>query len=109
MEDECELCGIFNNRENKLHVVLETKNIAIIEAKYNVANKHYVVVSKKHEYQNEILLKTHIFKEINENINKLLPSGWRMIINVGRDSHQKEEHAHIHIIGGEMLTSTGGY
>lgn len=32
-----------------------------------------------------------------------VPNGWRMIANIGTDSHSEVPHLHIHILGGKKL------
>lgn len=100
--DECKLCKLINERE----IIYSSPNIVIVESKIKTNTLHLIVLTKKHEKQSNILC-LNLLNEIKEKINELFPSGWRIIINYGKISHQTEEHCHFHIIGGETLKNIG--
>ena len=99
---ECKYCS---QSISKKDCIYETDNFLIIDAKTKVYPIHYIVISKEHIKQK------HFFKvdynEIYEILKLLIPRGFRIISNVGRDSGQIEDHLHFHIFGGCPVRNLG--
>ncbi len=108
-ECECQVCKLVKDSINnkKCRIFYETNEFILIEPIIKSSSSHLVVVTKKHIEQNKILSQPKIFKNINKKIDEFFPSGWRIIINYGRDSSQVEKHAHFHILGKQNLLNIG--
>jgi len=74
-------------------LVIPKKHVASLDAAYPEQG------SDQHELVSELLAATvRIARE-----QKLLPHGFRTIINTGEGGGQTVDHLHLHILGGEVL------
>ncbi len=108
MED-CIFCKIIKG-EIKSDILYETEDFIVINDISHLANKHYLIIPKKHyahledfdESQTKILSK--IFEKMNDIENKLgLKDGYRLVINQKELAGQTVNHLHIHVLGGQKL------
>jgi len=112
---ECVFCKIIN-KEIPAKVVWENDRVLAFENIKPVHPVHVLVIPKKHiasiqeaeaqdgEYLSQILLAV---SEIAK-IKGVAQSGYRLIINCGKDSGQSVDHLHVHLVGGEELPFATG-
>ncbi len=109
MED-CLFCKIAAGEIPSNKVFEDDKVLAFYDISPQ-APKHVLVIPKKH-FNNLMELETedsellmHVFKTITRvagetGINK---TGFRVVINTGKDGQQSVEHLHFHVLGGRMM------
>jgi histidine triad (HIT) family protein len=106
----CLFCKIVR-REVPAEVVLENDEILAFKDVRPVAPSHALVIPKKHltsiheaETEDGALL-GHMLLAAQEVAEKLGlgPSGYRLVINTGRDAGQSVFHLHVHVLGGRAL------
>lgn len=107
---DCIFCKIING-EIKSEILYETNNFIVINDISHLANKHYLIIPKKHfAYLNEIdEEKVEIISEIMlklKDIEKVLglEDGYRLVVNQRKNAGQTVNHLHFHILGGQRLT-----
>lgn len=107
---DCVFCKIIN-REIPSKILFENENVIAFEDNKPVAKVHVLVIPKKHinsiidvqETEMSYIADIHrVIKEVAK-IKKIDESGFRVIVNCGKDSGQTVNHLHYHIIGGEKL------
>ena len=102
IKGECRYCSQSITKKNCIY---ETEAFLIIDAKTKAYPIHYVVISKDHVNQ-ELFFKVN-FIEIHDVLKLLIPDGFRIIVNIGENSGQIEDHLHFHIFGGCPLSNLG--
>ncbi|MBN1445580.1 MAG: histidine triad nucleotide-binding protein [Candidatus Omnitrophica bacterium] len=107
MED-CIFCGLASGRIECAKVYEDDKAIAFRDINPQ-APVHILIVPKKH------LVKLHDAKDplllggLMEIASKLAvgegiaETGYRVVINTGRDAGQSVEHLHVHLLGGRNM------
>lgn len=106
---DCIFCKIIKG-EIKSEILYETEDFIVIDDISHMANKHYLIIPKKHfAYLNEVgesesKILSNIMKEL-KNIEKALglEDGYRLVINQRQNAGQTVNHLHMHILGGEKL------
>jgi len=109
MED-CVFCKIIK-REIPATIVYEDDLIIAFEDIYPQARVHTLIVPKEHIPNNLYLegrhkqLIGHLILKANEiaKIKGIAETGFRLIVNTGKDSGQEVPHIHWHLLGGEPL------
>lgn len=108
--DNCIFCKIAKN-EIELTVEYEDKSIIAFNDKNPQAPVHVLIIPKKHivgigdvgpENMHLLGQMAAAAKEIAKK-RGVFDSGYRLIINCGKDSGQLIEHLHIHLLGGRQL------
>ncbi|MGB9665180.1 MAG: histidine triad nucleotide-binding protein [Ignavibacteria bacterium] len=108
---DCIFCKIVN-KELKSEIVFENENIIGFNDINPVAPHHILFVPKKHidrltnaELEDINLLGELIFraKEYAKKIG-IDSSGYRLVINTGKDAGQAVFHIHLHLIGGRVMS-----
>jgi histidine triad (HIT) family protein len=93
-------------------MVYENDQVAVFEDIKPLAPTHLLIVPKKHIVSanelgtNDKDLIAELFltaKKIAKDKN-LSESGYRLVLNVGKDAGQTVEHLHLHLIGGGKLS-----
>lgn len=109
---DCIFCQIIN-KEKPSKTVLETEKIMAFWDIAPQAPFHILIVPKKHiaslkeageedkEILGEILLGA---KKVAEKLG-FSESGFRIIVNTGKDAGMVVEHLHFHVLGGKFLGS----
>ena len=102
-------CRFCTHNITKKDVVYETNHLLVIDAKTKHIPIHYVIVTKDHILQKDIFSETNIntLLELNTVIKLFFKKGCRIIINMGENGGQVEEHLHIHIFGGCRMRALG--
>ena len=107
---ECLFCKIIEG-EIEAKKVFENDLVLAFEDNKPVHPVHVLIVPKKHisniqaairddkEYLSELMLAVSAIAEIK----KVDKTGYRLIVNHGKDSGQSVDHLHIHLVGGEVL------
>ncbi len=109
--ENCIFCKIIAGEIPSNKVFEDDKVLAFYDIEPQ-APKHILVIPKKHvanlmqlqAEDAELLL--HVFETITaiaeqEGFDK---TGFRVVINTGKDGQQTVEHLHFHILGGRMMT-----
>lgn len=110
MEEDCIFCKIIK-KEIPSTIVYEDDDVIAFRDINPVAPVHVLVVPKKHiasltdlkeEDQNLI---GKIYLTINKiaEMEKIKESGFRVIVNCGKDGGQVVGHVHFHLLGGKIL------
>ena len=110
MDNNCIFCKIINN-EIPSKKVFENDYVLAFEDINPVTPIHILVIPKKHIESLENLSEednvyiTNIHKAMKEISKKLgfNESGYRVIVNCGKDSGQEVMHLHYHILAGTKL------
>ncbi len=112
---DCVFCKIIN-KEIGAKVVWENDYALAFENIKPVHPVHILIIPKKHiasiqeakeedrDYLAEILLAV---AEIAK-IKGVDETGYRLIVNCGKDSGQSVDHLHIHLVGGQELPFAAG-
>jgi len=103
--NEHNTCWICSSVASNKNIVYETKNFMIFDIKSSIYNIHYVITTKDHIKQTELL--TVDLTELRDILSLFFKNGYRIIMNVGENAGQKEEHLHFHIFGGCKLRDLG--
>jgi histidine triad (HIT) family protein len=110
---ECVFCKIIRREIPSKVVYEDDKAIAFHDINPN-APVHVLVIPKEHIYSlnqvndENIEVVAHIFKLIPRLAEQLgvNESGYRVVVNCGKDSGMAVGHLHFHILGGKMLSQT---
>jgi histidine triad (HIT) family protein len=102
----CVFCGIAK-KEIKSAVVHETKNVFAFDDIAPQAPTHVVVIPKEHATDIEKLdgVLPEIFGVIAEvaKMKGINGSGFRIVMNRGRNAGQAVDHLHFHVLGGRAM------
>jgi histidine triad (HIT) family protein len=105
--DDCLFCRIVR-KEVATDIVEESTDALAFKDINPQAPVHIVIVPKEHitslaHMRPEILV--DMFKLINDiTISEgIAQSGYRLVLNVGEDAGQEQEHLHIHLLGGRFM------
>lgn len=107
---DCIFCKIIN-KEIPSEIVYEDEKVIAFKDINPATPIHILVVPKKHietlldvsEEDNELI--SYIYKTINKiaKENDFAESGFRVIVNCGKDSGQEVMHIHFHVLAGKKL------
>ncbi len=106
--DDCVFCRIADGKIPATFLYQDDE-IIIIENINPVAKVHVLVIPKNHIVFNEIadsevfLGRLLLSVRRAAEIKGIRESGYRTIINTGKDAMADFEHLHLHVIGGEKL------
>ncbi|MDO8507929.1 MAG: HIT domain-containing protein [bacterium] len=109
--ETCVFCQIADGKIPATYLY-QDEDIMIIENIHPVAKVHVLVIPKNHIVLNEI-------QDSEEFLGRLLlkareaaekkgikESGYRIIVNTGKDAQADFEHLHLHVLGGEKLSDS---
>ena len=107
---DCIFCNIANKHINA-DIIYENDTVLAFKDINPKANVHILVIPKIHidglknleNKNNKVMIA--LMKAINEitETYKISDSGFRIVINNGKDSGQEVSHLHFHILGGQYL------
>jgi len=106
----CIFCDIIN-KKSPAKILYEDDEIIAFPDINPSAPVHILVIPKKHiKSVNELETKDQaivgkmilVAKKLAKE-NKINQSGYRLVINTGKDSGQIIEHLHLHLLGGKKL------
>jgi histidine triad (HIT) family protein len=108
--ENCIFCKIIN-KEIPANIVYEDELIIAFDDIAPQAKVHTLIVPKEHIPNNLYLegrhkpLIGHLILKANEiaKLKGIAETGFRLIVNTGRDSGQEVPHIHWHLLGGEPL------
>ena len=109
MADGCIFCRIARG-EIPAQMVMNSKEIAAFRDVSPQAPTHILVIPKKHIGSLDDVSDSNLLGQMmgmaaaiarQEGIAK---SGYRTVINTGKDGGQSVDHLHIHILGGRAMT-----
>ena len=107
---DCIFCGIAK-KEIPAKIVYEGENVIAFEDIQPKAPVHIVIIPKKHIptvlelKQEDKELVGQIFLTVPKiaEIKKVSESGYRIVLNKGKDAGQTVDHLHFHLLGGKTL------
>ncbi|MBP6979682.1 HIT domain-containing protein [Candidatus Curtissbacteria bacterium] len=106
MDDSCIFCKI-SSKEIETDIVFESENVIVFHDREPSAEKHFLVVPKKHIVNFLDLTEKELIWEMDEIMRKLVidnnlnSSGYKVLFNGGY--YQHVQHVHWHLLGGKML------
>ncbi len=108
--DGCIFCKIIN-REIPADVIAESETALAFRDINPQAPVHFLVIPKKH-IASALDLEQHktVLNELSElavqaaRLEGIDNSGFRWIINTGKEGGQDVDHLHMHVLGGRRLT-----
>lgn len=108
---DCIFCKIAN-KEIPSDLVYEDEEVVAFRDLAPQAPQHVLIIPKKHIgsvlgfAQEDKELAAHIMVDVVPVIAKKLgidESGFRLVVNTGKDGNQTVPHLHVHLIGGRMM------
>lgn len=107
---DCIFCKIANGEVDS-NVIYEDDSVIAIYDLAPQAPQHALIIPKKHAENilelNDKELAAHIFTDVVPEIAKKLnvdKSGFRIVVNTGREGGQTVNHLHVHLLGGRNMT-----
>lgn len=106
---DCIFCKIAS-KEIDSQVVFEDDKVFAFRDSNPQAPQHILIIPKKH-FSNIVELDdkeiaAHIFTEVVPKIAELVgvdKSGFRLVVNTGKDGGQTVHHLHVHLLGGRKM------
>ena len=106
---DCIFCKIAD-KEIDSKLIFEDDKVVAFRDMNPQAPQHILIIPKKH-YANILEvddkeLAAHIFVDVVPKIAKLVgveSSGFRLVVNTGKEGGQTVEHLHIHLLGGRDM------
>ncbi len=108
MDDSCIFCKI-SSKQIETDIVFESDNVIVFHDREPSAEKHFLVVPKKHIVNFLDLTEKELVWEMDEIMRKLVidnnldSSGYKVLFNGGY--YQHVQHVHWHLLGGKMLNN----
>jgi len=108
--ENCLFCK-FVNKEVAAEIVFENDKILAFNDLKPIAPVHVLLIPKKHisridnlEVQDKELI-GDLFLAVKEVAKKegISETGYRLIINIGKNAGQTIDHLHLHLLGGKKL------
>jgi len=107
---DCIFCKIVK-KEIPSDIVYEDKKIIAFKSIEPVVPVHLLIIPKKHiptvdhlEIKDkELIGELFLIAQKIAREQRVSESGYRLIINIGRDAGQTVEHLHLHLLGGKKL------
>ena len=106
----CIFCKIIN-KEAPADIVYEDDNIIVFKDITPVAPVHFLIVPKKHILSinnlelgdKELISQLFLVARKIAKEQGVSETGYRLVINVGKDAGQTVDHLHLHLLGGKKL------
>jgi histidine triad (HIT) family protein len=103
MQRYCTFCEIVAKRE-PADIVLESEHVLVFRNRLRWTPVMLLAVPKRHITQAELWSDMGaVGAAAVEAAQEHCPGGFRLISNSGYDGMQSQEHAHVHILGGQFL------
>ncbi|HEY1953569.1 MAG TPA: histidine triad nucleotide-binding protein [Gemmatimonadaceae bacterium] len=109
MAEACIFCRIARG-EIPAQMVMNSKEIAAFRDVNPQAPVHILIIPKKHVASLDDATDSHLLGEMLSlaaaiaRQEKISRSGYRTVINTGKDGGQSVDHLHIHLLGGRAMT-----
>jgi histidine triad (HIT) family protein len=109
MADSCIFCKIARG-EIPAQMVVNSKEIAAFRDLNPQAPVHILIIPKKHiaslddASDSELLGRMIAMAAAIARQEKIAKTGYRAVINTGRDGGQSVDHLHIHLLGGRAMS-----
>ncbi|PIR24746.1 MAG: histidine triad nucleotide-binding protein [Deltaproteobacteria bacterium CG_4_10_14_0_2_um_filter_43_8] len=104
----CLFCKIAN-KEIAAEIIYENEHVVAFNDINPAANTHVLVVPKEHFTSVVDVKNAEVFAHLLEAVQHVAQitgvdvTGFRTLINSGKDSRQEIFHLHVHVLGGEPL------
>ncbi|MBI4101423.1 MAG: histidine triad nucleotide-binding protein [Candidatus Nealsonbacteria bacterium] len=110
---DCVFCKIAK-KELPSNLIFEDEDFVAFRDINPIAPIHLLLIPRKHipsvdyleESDKELMGKLFLVAKKVAGKEGLAKSGYRLILNVGRDAGQTVEHLHLHLLGGKELPWT---
>ncbi len=103
MSSYCAFCEIIAGRK-PAEIVYEDEEVIVFRNRLRWIPVMLLAVPKSHMTQAEMWEKMGRVGEVAVAVGRRhCPAGFRLLSNFGPDAMQSEEHAHVHILGGDFL------
>lgn len=107
---DCLFCKIAN-KEVASKIVYEDDRILVFEDAKPIAPVHLLIIPKKHIptvnhlelSDKELMGELFLIAKKMAGEKGVSEKGYRLILNVGKDSGQTIDHLHLHLLGGKKL------
>lgn len=107
---DCIFCKIANG-EIQSPKVYEDENFIVIRDLHPLCKIHDLIIPRRHiasindVSKDETAVLASIFEVAKKvaGIEGIAESGFRFVVNTGKDAGQTVQHFHAHVLGGEML------
>lgn len=109
MAEECIFCKIARG-EVPAKMLVNNKEIAAFRDLNPQAPVHILIIPKKHvaslddASDSDLLGRMMVLAAALARQEKIARSGYRTVVNTGRDGGQSVDHLHIHLLGGRGFT-----
>jgi histidine triad (HIT) family protein len=109
MAEDCIFCKIARG-EVPAQMLVNNKEIAAFRDVNPQAPVHILIIPKKHvaslddANDSELLGRMIVLAAALARQEKIARSGYRTVVNTGRDGGQTVDHLHIHLLGGRGFT-----
>lgn len=107
---KCIFCSIIS-RSIPADIIFENENILAFKDISPQAPQHVLIIPKKHiggvmEFEDGDSNIIYVLIQAAQSIARQLgvdTSGFRLVVNSGKDAGQAVEHVHVHLLGGRKL------
>ncbi len=108
--DDCVFCNIIN-RTIESQIIFEDANLIVIKDILPKAPVHLLVISKEHilslnhleDRHKDLLWDGMLTAKAMATKFGIDQTGYKLLVNVGRDGGQVIPHLHLHVMGGKNL------
>lgn len=115
MPETCIFCEIIAGRQ-KAQVIYRDEFVTAFNDLFPKAPVHILIIPNRHidsinelSREDEELTKHLVMVAQKLALDKeIAASGYRLVINTGRNAGQSVHHLHLHLLGGEPMTMMGG-
>ena len=103
MQHYCVFCEIAAKRE-PADIVFESDNVVVFRNRLRWVPVMLLAMPKRHMTQAELWRDMgEVGAAAVEAAEQYCPGGYRLLSNQGYDGMQSQDHAHVHILGGQFL------
>ena len=106
---DCIFCKIAN-KEIDSKLIFEDDKVVAFRDLNPQAPQHILIIPKKHFANilevDDKELAAHIFVDVVPKISKIVgvaETGFRLVVNTGKEGGQTVEHLHVHLLGGRDM------
>jgi histidine triad (HIT) family protein len=98
-------------KETAADIIHATDNVVAFRDINPQAPTHVLIIPKSHlesaaeitEYDGDLLAELFLVAAHVARAEKIHPSGWRLVTNVGPEAGQSVPHLHFHLLGGRPM------
>ena len=103
MQRYCVFCEIAAKRE-PADILFESENVLVFRNRLRWVPVMLLAIPREHITQRQLWVDLgEVGAAAIEVAKEHCPGGYRLIANTGYDAMQSQDHAHVHILGGQFL------